>query len=658
MEYQRFEILICSLEGDRFEAQVLEAPFQDAARGEFPRPLPIETIERLQAYAEDKLEESEEESGDPRLLPYDAGQRLYEALFNGEIGELFDKSRAALANQDDVGLRLRLRFRLDDREVSYLAALPWELLVDPKTNEHLLLDLKTPIVRDLAHPHSRKGTLATPPPLRILTVAAEPRDQIPVDLRDEVERMERVLAALIEDGEVEIHSLWDPSPEELRDFLRETPVHVVHYLGHAGYHSPTGFGALLFADAQGLTEQVDGEMLAAIFKSMSSVRLVVLNACKTARHAGLEGAPLYYGTASALIARTGMPAVVAHQYSIEDSSATNFSEIFYKRLAAGDPVDTAITEARLQLWMRSPEWGSPVLFLSAESGEIFDLRAEAPTHGAAPHVAKKVRAEPLHLGVRSRVGWAQDMEEQADHTLDLTEHFQEGHDRYIRDPKDWTAHVFPRLRTFLLEHAGEDRPLLLDFAAHASIAFAAGWVLEAKSGLDVRVRQRTPGELVLDWHPSQGPVPDKPLWLDQPDLEIDSTGADVALGMSVSQATVAEQAKDYVERKGLPVRRVVDAVIAPEPGPRSVEGGAHALRLAQAILPRLRQRHPAEREGQVHLFCAAPNALMFYLGQLSPSLGWMTLYEYPFKAKGSYGRYQPSIELPPPEERKTVPEGW
>jgi hypothetical protein len=96
----------------------------------------------------------------------------------------------------------------------------------------------------------------------------------------------------------------------------------------------------------------------------------------------------------------------------------------------------------------------------------------------------------------------------------------------------------------------------------------------------------------------------------------------------------------------------------PEPGPNSIRGGAHVLRLAQALLPRMQSRRPSERGGKLHLFCAAPNAFMVYLGQLSTVLGSIVLYEYAFRAVDSYGKYQRSIELPPPGEATRAPEGW
>jgi hypothetical protein len=220
--------------------------------------------------------------------------------------------------------------------------------------------------------------------------------------------------------------------------------------------------------------------------------------------------------------------------------------------------------------------------------------------------------------------------------------------------------IFPKVRKFLRDHVDPHRPVLLDLAAHASIAFAAGWLLEPKSGLDVRVRQRTGTKGELEWRPNDGTAgsDEDRLWLDQPDVELRPEGCDVALSMAVSQSNVLADVAEYLRQKDLPVRRIIDAVIAPEPGPLSVRGGAHALRLAQALLPRLRERQPRERSGGLHLFCAGPNALVVYLGQLARSLGALTLYEFAFGAPGNFGRYQRSIELPPPDERSAIPEDW
>lgn len=660
MEYQDFTIDIrSSSRKGRFEATVVDAAIRDTPRVIFSRPIESKTLQSVHR-AFDRSTKTGTPAGAPEQTLLSArfirelGQKLFAAVLHDELLDLLHRCRAALPRKGSHGLRLRLKFRLDDPEAEYLAALPWEWLCDPESGELLATDLATPVVRDLATPH-RQSALEVKGPLRILVVDAAPQSMKQLDLKLEIDRMSEALQQLTDGGRVELLRLSPASPEALRDALRDESIHILHFMGHAGYHAGSGMGALFFVAPDGSEDQVDGEMLASYLKTIPTLRLVVLNACNTARHAGRLGAPFNHGVASALLERAGVPAVVANQHSISDPAAVAFSQAFYGRIARGDAVDAAITEGRLRLSRRGMEWATPVLFLSARDGKLFAVASTMQRRRTAPAAAQTRTAESaLRLGVRSIVGWGADMEQRNDAALDLVPYFDE---RFIRQREWWQDRVFPELRTFLRRARDPLRPLLLDFAAHSSIAFAAGWLLDAKSGLDVGVRQRTMGEGEFEWRPKEGAVPDGSLWLERPDIDLAAGDPDVAVALSVSQPGVAAQVRAYLRRKSLPVGRIVDAAIAPVPGARSVHSGAHALQLAQALVSRLRVRHAHEREGALHLFCAAPNALVFYLGQLSRSLGNIFLYEYPFGAKGSYGRYQRSIELPPPGE-EPHPRDW
>jgi hypothetical protein len=53
------------------------------------------------------------------------------------------------------------------------------------------------------------------------------------------------------------------------------------------------------------------------------------------------------------------------QFPISDPAAISFSSIFYQRLAAGDPLEIAITEGRLAISVTEnsdAEWVTPVLY--------------------------------------------------------------------------------------------------------------------------------------------------------------------------------------------------------------------------------------------------------------------------------------------------------
>ena len=103
-----------------------------------------------------------------------------------------------------------------------------------------------------------------------------------------------------------------------------------------------------------------------------SLRLVVLNACEGAK-GGRED--ILSSTAATLV-QSGLPAVLAMQYDITDGAAVELAESFYDALAAGVPVDTAVTEARNAVSLaneHSLEWGTPVLYLRSADGNLFIL---------------------------------------------------------------------------------------------------------------------------------------------------------------------------------------------------------------------------------------------------------------------------------------------
>ena len=74
------------------------------------------------------------------------------------------------------------------------------------------------------------------------------------------------------------------------------------------------------------------------------------------------------------------------------------------------------------------------------------------------------------------------------------------------------------------------------------------------------------------------------------------------------------------------------------------------MELAQKLTNIIRRRTREERKGTLHLFISAPNALLFYLGQLALGFGRVQLYEHNFRS-GHVGAYRPSLYLPPAENR-------
>lgn len=643
MEYQDFTIDIRSVRKNRFEATVIEAPGRSTARGSFSAPLSQDELDLLIKPPKD---------APPRKasVPREWGTRLFEALFQKDIERLFRNCRADLQHGTQ-GLRLRLRISAEDRQAEYLTTLPWEWLWDPVEKCFLATNRCTPVIRDFAV-GAGDGRSLIEPPLRILVVDSSPIDEPSLELRKEMDRLAEVFGPLVESGQVELLGLEEKTRGALRDALLDEGIHILHFMGHGRYSQGSGCGWVVFETPGGQGDLVSGVALSNLLKSIPELRLVVLNACKTAPYSGQPVSPMNAGVASALLEQARIPAVVAQQVNITDRAAISFSDHFYNRLAAGDSVEEALSETRLQLQgASSPEWGTPVLFLAGQSGSLFSLQ---PSRGRSVYRLVDRRSRPIRLGIRSFDGWGADMEERNDEVLDLVQFFN---GRYPKNPEIWQTEIVPRVREFLNDHVDERRPLVLDLAAHSSIAFFAGWVLEAKSGLDVRVRQRTHTQGEREWHPNEGEVPAGPMWLDRPDLPVHPGASDFAVALSVTHKGVAEVVEKQARHQGLPIRRILDATVAPEPGQRSVRGGAHLLHLAEALLPRLRERAPEEREGRLHVFYAGPNALQLYLGQLARPLGRIVLYEHDFEKPQAEAPYTQSIELPPsgeaPPERGT-----
>jgi hypothetical protein len=254
--------------------------------------------------------------------------------------------------------------------MSWVPALPWELIFRSDTAEFLGSDLMSPIVRHLEVPRS-SALPAFQAPLRSLMALASPRDAETLNLEEERRRLEGALGG--RPGEIELDFLEHATLDGLRTKLRSRPFHVFHFMGHGEWNSQAGEGSLLLETADGDSDLVGGSLLADSIKGTSMPVLAVLNACETARSSMVEGASPFGGVAATLV-RKGIPAVVAMQFPVSDDAAIPFASKLYTRVAAGDPVDSAVTEGRLAIRAAlrdSMEWATPVLFMRTPDGRLF-----------------------------------------------------------------------------------------------------------------------------------------------------------------------------------------------------------------------------------------------------------------------------------------------
>lgn len=359
MQYEDFELQVGPRSGAGVLFRVLRSPAGEAeAVLEIPESDLMQPSRRDRDLAAPNLKS---------LSDAERGERLFRAVFRGEIGDLFLQSLSRVS-ADGHGLRIRLRINPRDRSLAGLQQIPWELLYRPETEDFLALSHRTPIVRSLDVQRSSAPSRVKPP-LRILIATAQQPAYGALDLAGELSGLS---TALRTNPSIEIQVVEQADSGALRKALIQTPFHVLHYMGHGVFDPTTGQGALLFAGAGGLAEAVTGRHLATKIKDFASLRLVVLNACRTAL-ANVEGtAGPFAGVATALVLG-GVPAVVAMRSSIADLHAVAFSAAFYDRLARGMTLEEAVTEGRQAIYSISPEgadWTIPVVFQRNVSGPL------------------------------------------------------------------------------------------------------------------------------------------------------------------------------------------------------------------------------------------------------------------------------------------------
>jgi hypothetical protein len=135
----------------------------------------------------------------------------------------------------------------------------------------------------------------------------------------------------------------------------------LHFIGHGGFDPDAQEGFLVFEDGRGGEVRL-GERCAREILCQRGLSLVFLNACQTGRGGTAD---FNRGVAQALVAH-GVPALVANQYAVLDSSATSFSQRFYRALALGATVGEAAREARIavsySLRGDSIDWAVPVVY--------------------------------------------------------------------------------------------------------------------------------------------------------------------------------------------------------------------------------------------------------------------------------------------------------
>ncbi len=246
-----------------------------------------------------------------------------------------------------------------------LKSLPWEYLQDsdqapgPWLARSVVRIVPTINVEPL-EPLSLSGLGRK---LKILFAFADPVDQDPVSWPLVKESVERALSASIPKDYYELETI-DANPKDLTLALQAGPCDIFHFCGHGEVRNREGY-VLLLDRKTNTSIPYSAKKLSAALRNRG-IRLAILSACYTS--AGNYN-DRFAVTAEALV-NSGIPAVVANQFPVPDSTIATFVRPLYTELLKSGDIDRAVNEARILL-ANDPalsqgdsatlEWGIPTL---------------------------------------------------------------------------------------------------------------------------------------------------------------------------------------------------------------------------------------------------------------------------------------------------------
>lgn len=393
MQYHDFTLLFTSGANDSLQVRVIKSDEGEAA-ARFVPPFSqrevheiIQGLRRTHRTAHDQI-------GPTTLSLEEFGTQLFDSLFVGNVGELFQRCLGRMSGQEDLGLRLKLRIDPGEHGLSVVYTLPWEFLYQAETREFLGLSRSISIVRTLevAQPAI---TVPRPATLRVLAVVPSPTDAAQLDLGRELRVLRETFRGSLRSVELDVVEPATISAVQLA--LQKRPYHILHFSGH-GELRPSGESGLIFENEASRASFVHSTSLADTLRRVASLRLVLVNACNTAT---IAEADAFSSVASALVGG-GIPAVIASQFPITDPAAINFSRAFYSGLSQGYSLDEAVAEGRLAIKLESTdpvEWGTPTLFTRLPDNTLFLAKLlgrsgeETSLEEAAVEAARSIEAE-------------------------------------------------------------------------------------------------------------------------------------------------------------------------------------------------------------------------------------------------------------------------
>lgn len=344
-----------------------------AGQGEsrFVPPFSKRDLDKLWATIHEVQQAGADATATQRAMVQDAGKRLFQATFAGEVlGCLrasFDRAHFE---------QMPLRVLLDLSATPDLLPLPWEFMFNAERTEYVGLAHHAPFARYTSLQHQILPVVS-PTPLRMLVVAAGPSSYPRVDVDHEWIDLLDSIDFLGASGKLIVERLQKPTLLDLQRTLRQSEYHIIHYIGHGVRDSLTGEGQLVLEDEMGRSRLVSGQHLGALMRDHYTLRHMTIAA--PTRVPVVTDYNALLDVARHLV-RRGVATTVAPQYVVSHAEWLAFCQTLYRHLADWGPVDQAVVMGRLAMAEEGEAfgWAAPVLSSRVIDGVLFDDGSRPP----------------------------------------------------------------------------------------------------------------------------------------------------------------------------------------------------------------------------------------------------------------------------------------
>lgn len=292
------------------------------------------------------------------------GHQLFRYIFGD--GEAFDTYLQKQVGDEPVELIIHLGL-----DAIPLWKLPWEYLHDGRS--FLGLDERFRVSR-LLGPLSTLTPQSAPAPLRVLVAMPSPTDQPVLNYERELASIHEALSESIENGNVQLHVLFEATTPAIYDALQRYDYHVFHYLGQGRYDLEQRQGFLKVESEIGTSEWINAQEFADLIKGRG-LHLVVLQAYQDAPVGMIDA----FNEIASKALRRDIPEVLTVPIGLPQSLSQALQREFYAALGSGSSALAAVQQIRQTFHRidrtqdakhRRFDWGMPILYRRTEPYEL------------------------------------------------------------------------------------------------------------------------------------------------------------------------------------------------------------------------------------------------------------------------------------------------